>query len=546
VRGFDPRLLGRAEARRYPLVLAIGGALTAALVVAQAVALARLLTAAVAGRFDAAAALALAVAVVARAAVSFAQSAVAARVAAGVKAGLRADLLRSALSRGPDWLGGTRAGELATLAGRGVDALDAYLSGYLPQLVLAMAVPVAVLVGLAVADPTSALIVAVTLPLMPLFAALVGWRAVAATERQWRGLRRMGGHFLDLLVGLPTLRAYDRDTAQVSAVHAMADGYRVATMRTLRIAFLSALVLELVAAVSVALVAVPVGLRLLDGGLGLAAALLVLLLTPEAYLPLRAVGAHFHSSREAVAVVDDAAGVLDPAPRPTGVAPAPDLAQVPLVLDGVTVCRDGREVLADVSLTIRPGERVALVGPSGAGKSTLLALFLGFVNPTSGRVLLGDTELSTVDIEAVRRQLAWVPQRPYLFAGSVRENIALGAPSDSDVREAATAAAADEFIGALPHGYDTALGERGYGLSDGQRQRVALARAFLRSGAPVLLLDEPTAGLDQASEAAVLSASARLMSGRTALVVAHRPALLSVVDRVLVVRAGRVREAVPV
>jgi len=441
-----------------------------------------------------------------------------------------------------------------------VDALDAYLTGYLPQLALSVTVPVAVLVRIALADPTSGVIVAVTLPLIPVFAVLVGWQTQARTTRQLRALTRLGGHFLDMLGGLGTLRAYGRAGAQVRVVGVMADRYRSATMATLRIAFLSALVLELIGSVSVALVAVPVGLRLLAGSLTLPVALLVLILAPEAYAPLRAAGAKFHASQEGLAAAAEAFALIDAAgsdpagpdaagPGPAGpeqpgpvartVARVPDPGAVDLVFDQVAV-----RGLAGVDLTVRPGQRVALVGPSGGGKSTLLALVLGFLVPERGRVLAGGTDLSTLDIQAWRAGLAWVPQRPYLFADSVAANIALGVPDapPAAIEAAARAARAADVIAALPQRYATVLGERGHGLSSGERQRVALARALLRTGAGLVLLDEPTARLDAQSEAAVLAGSNELVAGRTALLVAHRPALVAVADRVVRVAAGTVRE----
>jgi ATP-binding cassette subfamily C protein CydD len=544
MRPFDPRLLRRIPAvRRHLAVLGLLGVAAGVLVIGQATALAAVLAAAAQGRLDRAALAWFVLAVALRAGSAWLQAAVAARSAATVKAQLRAELLGAVGGSEPGWLSGQRAGEIATLTGRGLDGLDAYFTGYLPQLVLTVTVPLAVLARLVFADWGSALIVAVTLPLIPIFGALLGWHAQAATRRQWRRLSLLGGHFLDMVAGLPTLRAFGRARAQVAAVRRMADGHRVATMRTLRIAFLSALVLELVATLSVALVAVPIGLRLLDGGLTLQTALLVLLLAPEAYLPLRVAGSKFHASMEGLTALDQAFSVLEKAPvAPSGrvgVAPAMDRIR----FEGVTVAYERTVALRDVTFSVAPGERVAIVGPSGAGKSTLLALLLGFVQPTSGRVLIGDTDLATVDIEAWRRNLAWVPQRPYLFAASLADNIRLGAPDASPAAVAAAVAAAhlDEVVAALPDGLDTVLGERGHGLSSGQRQRVALARAFLRD-APLLLLDEPTARLDGASEALVLAATRRLAQGRTALLVAHRPALLADVDRVLRVDAGRVIE----
>ncbi|WP_430499927.1 thiol reductant ABC exporter subunit CydD [Micromonospora trifolii] len=547
-RPFDPRLLRRVPAARGDLaVLALLGVLAAGLIVAQATALASLLATAIDGRLDRPALAGFVVAVAARSALVWAQGTVSARVAATVKATLRADLLGAVGRHGPGWVAGQRAGEIATLAGRGLDALDAYFTGYLPQLVLSVTVPLAVLARVVFADWSSAVIIALTLPLIPVFGALLGWQAQAATERQWRRLALLGGHFLDMVAGLPTLRAFGRARAQTDVVRRMADGHRVATMKTLRIAFLSALVLELVATLSVALVAVPVGIRLLGGGLALQTALLVLLLTPEAYLPLRAAGSRFHASMEGLAALDEALTVsaAPTAPRAAEGASVPN-ARAEIRFEGVTVAYERTTALRDVTLTIRPGERIAIIGPSGAGKSTLLGLLLGFVVPTSGRITVDGVDLATADPDAWRRQLAWVPQRAHLFAASLADNIRLGAPdTPADALTAAVHdAALDDVVAGLPDGLDTLLGERGHGLSSGQRQRVALARAFLRA-APVVLLDEPTARLDTAAEAVVLDATRRLVAGRTALLVAHRPALLADADRILRIEDGRVTELTP-
>ncbi len=507
-----------------------------------------------------------------RALLAWARGALAQRAAAATKRDLRDRLTAHLRDTGPRRLAAGRHGETATLLTRGLDALDPYLTGYLPTMAATAVVPLVVVVRLGLADWTSALIVVITLPLIPVFGALVGLHTAQRTAWQWRLLARLGGHFLDVVAGLPTLRAFGRERHQTRVVREMADAHRRATMRTLRVAFLSSLVLETVATLSVALVAVPVGLRLLDGALDLRTALIVLFLAPEAYLPLRAAGAAFHDSAEGIAVaervfalLDDTDGAngtdgadgtndTDPATAPAArllvrapaPVPVPEARTARLVLDGVTVHHPDRAepALADVSLTVHPGEHLALVGPSGAGKSTLLALLLGFVAPGAGRVLVDGTDLAALDPDAWLAQVAWVPQRPHLFATSVADNIRLGRPdaTDAEVRAAARAACADGFIAALPQGYDTVLGEHGAGLSAGQRQRTALARAFLKD-APVLLLDEPTAHLDPESEAAVTRATAELMRGRTAIVVAHRTGLLPHADRILTVRAGTVGPA---
>jgi ATP-binding cassette subfamily C protein CydD len=480
-----------------------------------------------------------------RALLGWARGVLAQRAVADAKRTLRDRVIGHLERTGPLRSAAHRHGETATLLTRGLDALDPYVLGYLPTRAATAVVPVTVVGWLLWTDWASALIVVVTLPLIPAFGALVGMHTARRTARQWRLLARLGGHFLDVLAGLPTLRAFGREGHQARVVGEMADAHRRATMRTLRVAFLSSFVLETVATLSVALVAVPVGLRLLGGETDLRTALIVLFLAPEAYLPLRAAGAAFHDSAEGIAVAEQLFGILDEeepeGTRAIGRAPAPDARTAHLLLDDVTVHYPGRTTpaLRGVCLCVRPGEHIALVGPSGAGKSTLLSVLLGFVTPASGRVRIGGTGLGDIVPDAWHAQVAWVPQRPHLFAASVADNIRLGRPdaSDAEVRRAARAAAADLFVDGLPDGYDTLLGENGSGLSAGQRQRIALARAFLKD-APVLLLDEPTAHLDPESEAAVTRATADLMRGRTSIVVAHRTSLLAHVDRIVTLRAG--------
>ena len=338
-------------------------------------------------------------------------------------------------------------------------------------------------------------------------------------------------------IGLPTLKVFGRAKAQATTLREVTDTYRRATMGTLRIAFLSSLVLEMIATISVALVAVSVGLRLVSGGLDLRTALFVLVLAPEAYLPLRQVGANFHASAEGLTAAEQVFEVLDqPLPARGTRTDVPDPATTALEVRDLVVRYPDRDgpVVDGLSFTLEPGEVLAVMWASGTGKTTLLQVLLGFVTPDSGRVGLGGVDLADLDPDAWRSVIAWVPQRPYLFAATLDANIRLGRPdaTDADVARAVADAGLAETVAALPRGLQTVVGERGAGLSAGERQRIALARAFLRD-APLLLLDEPTSNLDGATEAVVLAAVQRLARGRTVLLTAHRPALLALADRVL-------------
>ncbi|MFK0152248.1 thiol reductant ABC exporter subunit CydD [Streptomyces sp. NPDC090499] len=544
VKPIDPRLLRYARATRLFLVAVVGlGAVGAGLVIAQAMLIADV----VVGAFqrghsvsELRTPLLLLVAVaVGRALVSWLTELAAHRASAAVKSELRGRLLDRAVALGPGWLSGQRTGSLVTLATRGVDALDDYFSRYLPQLGLAVVVPVAVLARVVTEDWVSAAIIVGTLPLIPLFMVLIGWATQSRTERQWRLLSRLSGHFLDVVAGLPTLKVFGRAKAQAESIRRITGEYRQATMRTLRIAFLSSFALELLATLSVALVAVTIGMRLVHGDMDLYIGLVILVLAPEAYLPLRQVGAQFHAAAEGLAAAEEIFAVLETPVPASGTGAVPSAAV--LAFEGVTVRYPGRsaDAVTDVSFTVEPGETVALVGPSGVGKSTLLNVLLGFVRPAQGRVRIGDADLAGVDLAEWRSRIAWVPQRPHLYAGTIAENVRLARPDADDdaVRAALRDAGALEFVDALPEGAQTVLGEDGAGLSAGQRQRLALARAFL-ADRPVLLLDEPTAALDGATEGEVVAAVRRLSAGRTVLLVVHRPALLSAADRVVRLSGG--------
>ncbi|WAU86026.1 thiol reductant ABC exporter subunit CydD [Streptomyces sp. Qhu-G9] len=535
----DPRLLRYARATRFFLMAVVGlGIAGAGLVVAQAMLIAEVVVGAFqrelsVGELRTPLVLLAAVAV-GRALVSWLTELAAHRASAAVKSELRGRLLDRAGALGPEWLSGQRTGSLIALATRGVDALDDYFSRYLPQLGLAVVVPVAVLARIVTEDWVSAAIIVGTLPLIPIFMMLIGWVTQSQMDRQWRLLSRLSGHFLDVVAGLPTLKVFGRAKAQAESIRRITGEYRQATMRTLRIAFISSFALELLATISVALVAVTVGMRLVHGEMALYDGLVVLVLAPEAYLPLRQVGAQYHAAAEGLSAAEEIFSVLETPVSAFGADAVPSSGQ--LSFEGVTVRYSGRssDAVSGVSFEVRPGEAVALVGPSGVGKTTLLNVALGFVEPTAGRVRVGGVDLAEADMKEWRSRVAWVPQRPHLYAASIAENVRLARPEadDTAVRQALSDAGALEFVDALPDGVRTLLGEDGAGLSAGQRQRLALARAFL-SDRPVLLLDEPTASLDGATEAEVVEAVRRLAVGRTVLLVVHRPALLAVADRVV-------------
>lgn len=455
---------------------------------------------------------------------------------------LRRDLLRHALDLGPGWLAGERTGELSLAATRGMRSLHAYYFRYLPQAAAAAVIPVLLLVWVATQDWLSLVVIIALVVAVPLTMIYFGREATRRSERQWRRLSSLAGRFLQLVEGLPTLRAFGREAQGRREVEAANDGVRSATMRTLRIAFLSALSMDMIAGFGVGFVAMVLGLRLLWGQLGLQTAMAVLLVAPEIFIPLRRAGAEFHASTEGQAAADRVLEVLDTPARVTRVQGSPSRwsSSASLDVSGLVVKYQHRNqpALVAFSLQVPVGARVALTGPSGSGKSTVLAALLGFVSPQEGTIVVGG-RLADTD-PTWRDHFSWLPQRPHLFNATLAENLRLGVPdaSDDELRAVLNAVGLANLVAGLPAGLQTAVGHDGLTLSAGERQRVALARALLRP-APVLLLDEPTALLDPLTAAQLSRAVEPWLSGRSVVVAAHEPTLLSHFDAVVALSAAQ-------
>ncbi|MDA8358687.1 MAG: thiol reductant ABC exporter subunit CydD [Actinomycetota bacterium] len=559
---FDRRLTARVTATRRYLVAAVAvGLVATASIVVQAVLLADVISRALlhsgaAGASGHRATVAsltpllvgVAVAFAVRAACGWVGEAAAARTSAEVTSVLRRQLVRHTLALGPAWLTGERAGELSLSATRGTSALETYFGRYLPQAILAGLAPLGILAWVAWTDWISFLVLAGLVALVPIAMVWFGREASRQTRRQWRKLSSLSARFLELVQGLATLRAFGRAAHGRREVAEASEGLRVTTMKTLRVAFLSALAMEFLAGIGTGLVAMILGLRLLDGSIPLSTALAVLLVSPEVFLPLRRAGAEFHASAEGQAAAQRILDVLDvPADTPPAhVAGAPatgplDPATQPVCMQAVSVTFPGRSepALRHFDLVVEPGEHVALVGPSGAGKSTVLGVLMGFVRPDVGSVHVGGVDLRAVACSSWRRHVAWVPQRPYLFTGTLADNLRLGAPgaTDAQLGWACEQCGLAELVAELPMGLATPVGESGLSVSAGERQRVALARAIVRD-VPVVLLDEPVAHLDSLTEELLRSNLAPWFEGRSVVVAAHRPELVARIDRTVLIDAG--------
>jgi len=469
------------------------------------------------------------------------------RSASRLKGSLRADLTRHIRTLGPSFTRSQRSGELVNAAARGVEDLDEYVTLYQPLRFLVVLVPVLVALVIFVIDPFTVLILLITGPLVVLFLALIGSRARAVTERRFLELGWLSASFLDLLQGLATLKMFGRSREQIETIRDVSRQYGNTTMEVLRTAFETAFVLEMSTTIATALVAVEIGLRLVGGGIPYSQALTVLILTPEFFSPWRQLSLRYHAGTAGKAAADRIFAVLDTAPpeaqRPVVAGTLPP-GNADIRFEHVNCSYDNgrRPALNDFSLRIPEGQTVALVGETGAGKSTVANLLLRFIEPDSGTISTGGVPINSLGPAAWRLQVGWVPQHPHLFYGSVADNIRLVRPDATD-REVAAAAAASAggFIAGLPRGYETQVGENGARLSGGERQRIAIARAFLKD-APLLILDEATSHLDSETEAMVQDALARLMRGRTVLIIAHRLKLAYSADRIVVLERGRAVE----
>jgi thiol reductant ABC exporter CydD subunit len=472
----------------------------------------------------------LALLFVARALTVWVRQVFAARAAVAVKRSLRLDLVAAVLRRGTR--PGDAGGDLVVQVVQGVDALDPYFSRYLPELILAAIVPLVGVLWVATIDGLSAGILLVTVPLIPVFMILIGSIADEQTAKRWARLQSLAGAFQTMVRGMTVLRVFGRTSDWLARLHESSEELRHETMATLRIAFLSALVLELIATISTALVAVAVGLRVVYGQIDFQPALTVLIIAPEIYLPMRRVGAEFHAAMEGVKASGSAFDLIEQDHDRNGAIPAPDAATSIIILDQVSAVSGGRTLLADLSLQIEPGEFVALVGESGAGKTTLLRLLMGFAAPAGGRVCVGGIDLSKVELRGWWDQISYLPQEPFFRSGSIRDNIQLADPdaSDEQLWHALDVCGLADFVTTLPQGLNTDVGEGAKLLSAGQRRRLALARTFVRRS-PIVLLDEPTANVDAPTRAVIGRAIRKLNETGTVIAVLHDLEMAGLADR---------------
>lgn len=468
------------------------------------------------------------------------------QVASHIKASLRKRLMRHVVSLGPLYIQGERSGELITTIVEGIESLEEYYTKYLPQLLLAAVIPLLILGFVVPVDWQTGLILLLTGPLIPIFMILIGKLAQKKSLQQWQSLSWMSAHFLDVLQGITTLKVFGRSKDQIRVIERVSDLFRKSTLGVLRIAFLSALILEFLATMSTALVAVSIGLRLVNGTFSYSSGLFLLLLAPEFYTPLRTLGSNFHAGLSGVSASRRIFEILDlplMSDESNEVKVLFSDFQISFKNVSLNYQLGKADALKGIDFSLHSGEKIALVGPSGAGKTSIAHLILRFIKPSNGEIFINEQALKTISADNWREHISYVPQNPYLFAGSIAENIRLGRPSATleEVQSAAQEALAHDFIEGFPNGYETQLGEGGTRLSGGQAQRIAIARAFLHN-TPLLVLDEATSNLDPESEYKVQQALKRLMQGKTALIIAHRLSTIREADRILVMNQGWILE----
>ena len=542
MRPLDPRLLKYASTTRNYLAFAtVNGIVTAVIVITQAILLGELLASVFIGGKQFADVkgqlIMLTILVIIRAISAWFSDYISARSSAAAKSELRMAVLTRSAKLGPAWINSKRSSDLTTTATRGLDALDIYFSRYLPQLVLSAIIPLTVGVAIFTQDVLSAVVVALTVPLIPFFMVLVGWVTQSKVDKQWHSMQALSGHFLDLVSGLPTLKAFNRSKFQAKTIKAVGEDYRTSTMGVLRISFLSSLVLELIATLSVALVAVAIGLRLVNGTMQLREGLIVLLLVPEAYLPLRQVGANFHAVAEGLEAANHMFEILEHpfvqednnsktnCPEPKKITISNLTYTYPLALT---------PALTNLSATFTEGSISVLTGVSGSGKSTALSALLKFFEPDSGKIQINDLELANLDTATWRKHVGYLPQNPWLPSVTVRDALLMaGKASDSELIRICLRAGLDfSDLNQFPSGLETIVSTSS-GLSAGQRRRIALARVLIRDS-KVVILDEPTASVDGDTEELVIRAVQEMSAaGKIVIAVAHRPAMISIADHII-------------
>ncbi len=458
-------------------------------------------------------------------------------------------LIESVGSLGPIYTRSVQSGRLSTTLLKGVEALDAYYSQYIPQIFFALFTPLLIVAAIFPCDTISGWILLASAPLIPLFMIVIGKSASAMTEKQWKTISRMSGYFLDVLQGLPTLKLFAQSRSQRDAIEKTGETFRHATMRVLKIAFLSSLTLELVGTIGIAIIAVGIGLRMMDGKLTFQHALFVLLLTPDFYLPLRQLGTKFHAGMEGVSASKEIFAILDQSSAPggdkNGCITQYTAGTCSILCSNLSYTYSGASLpaLDGINVIIPENKTTAIIGPSGSGKSTMINLLLRFLEPGEGSITINNSPIQDIPLEQWFRQISWVPQHPYLFNASLKENILLARPdaTEEEINAALTKTGLSSFVRSLPYGLDTMIGEQGSRLSGGEAQRVALARAFLKN-APLLILDEPTSHTDPELEAALRNSMEELMKGRTTVIIAHRLETIRSADQIVVFSQGKMTQ----